>query len=349
MRVIDLFAGAGGFTLGAHQYDADVESVGVEIDPDACATMRAAGFEVVEADVRNVRPSSLHRGVPAISRATVAGLRAPGRRLFGRHVHLHASAPCQTFSDAGGRDGVEHVDDLADAVRAIVDRWPVDELGGDDTVRDRYGDVAQAALVLEPARWIVDLWPDSISLEQVPPVLPIWEAYADALRGIGYSAWATLLHAEQYGVPQTRVRAWLGASRVRPTAPPTPTRARYAPDGQLELFAPPPVSMHDVLGDRFEQMAGAGRHGEGRPRHVTRPAPTITAKGTAYVGDDWGWRSPDRTADGRRIRLGEAAALQGFPAGYPFAGNVAAQFRQIGNAVNPQVARAVLEAVAGDQ
>ena len=44
----------------------------------------------------------------------------------------------------------------------------------------------------------------------------------------------------------------------------------------------------------------------------------------------------------RRVTVAEAAALQGFPADFPFQGSKTSQFRQVGNAVNPAVAAAVL-------
>ena len=51
MRVLELFAGAGGVSLGLHS--AGFEHIAcVEQDEDACATLRAAGFPVVEQDVR---------------------------------------------------------------------------------------------------------------------------------------------------------------------------------------------------------------------------------------------------------------------------------------------------------
>ena len=49
----------------------------------------------------------------------------------------------------------------------------------------------------------------------------------------------------------------------------------------------------------------------------------------------------------RQITPEEAAALQGFPLGYPFRGSKTNRFQQIGNAVPPPLARAVLAAVAG--
>ena len=79
--------------------------------------------------------------------------------------------------------------------------------------------VRSASLVIEPARFIEAGHPEWTALEQVPSVLPLWEVYADELRKHGYSVWCGKLNAADYGVPQTRERAILIASRVRQVGP----------------------------------------------------------------------------------------------------------------------------------
>lgn len=65
-------------------------------------------------------------------------------------------------------------------------------------------------------------------MEEVPDVLPLWRQYAAILRAWGFSMWTGILNAADYGVPQTRKRAILLASRVRTAEPPAPTHARAA-------------------------------------------------------------------------------------------------------------------------
>lgn len=106
--------------------------------------------------------------------------------------------------------------------------------------------VRSASLVIEPARFIHAGHPEWVALEQVPAVLPLWEVYAAELRKRGYSAWCGRLDAACYGVPQTRVRAILIASRARTVYQPSPTH--YDPRKGMQLFGEPWVSMAEALG-----------------------------------------------------------------------------------------------------
>jgi len=126
--------------------------------------------------------------------------------------------------------------------------------------------VRSASLVIEPARFIAAGQPEWTAMEQVPSVLPLWEVYAAELRRMGYSAWTGTLNSADYGVPQTRIRAILIASRVRQVARPEPTH--YDPRKGLQLWGTPWVSMAQAL--------GWGADG--------RPSVAVTAGGTSTGG-----------------------------------------------------------------
>ena len=119
------------------------------------------------------------------------------------------------------------------------------------------------------------------------------------------------------------------------------------------------------------------RHGERQPTPIGGPAPTVTSKarGWEIVGlaadhepPSWWWQnrpattivgsfSPDivappgyRTTTSRqnaagsvRITITDALILQSFPPDYPLQGSRTKQFEQVGNAVPPLLARAVLD------
>lgn len=67
-----------------------------------------------------------------------------------------------------------------------------------------------------------------------------------------------------------------------------------------------------------------------------------TARGGPCRASDVLWLSTGR----RRLTVAECATLQDFPAGYPWQGTKTAQYRQVGNAVPPTLARVVAESVS---
>jgi DNA (cytosine-5)-methyltransferase 1 len=119
---------------------------------------------------------------------------------------------------------------------------------------------------VEPARFIYACRPEWVAMEQVREVLPLWEVYAEELRRLGYSAWCGVLNSADYGVPQTRMRAILIASRTRQVYRPEATH--YDPRKGMQLFGDPWVSMAEALG-----WGATGR-----------PGPAVTAGGTATGG-----------------------------------------------------------------
>lgn len=394
--ILDLFAGPGGWSEGLRQLG--LRDVGLEIDRWACATRAAAGHPTIRADIAAY----------------------PAEPFRGRVEGLIASPPCQDFSRAGKRKGLA-------------------------------GDTGQ--LVYEVMRWAEGVRPLWLACEQVPDVLPIWREFAWRLRQLGYSTWAGILCAADYGVPQTRERAFLLAHRERAALPPEPTHCRGG--REAGLFVPelqPWVSMAEALGWNeswaVRQMRGAGmceRHGQRPDRPASEPAPTARANGGSNASPGWellqnrpaktvaGNRSPngdrqtvavDRPAPavtgksggqwvlrnnsnvnacvrhldepagtlffgghlndvswvaerpattvcatpriGRpghkdrdqgeqqfaeqsaRVSVQEAAILQGFRPNYPWQGTKTAQFSQVGNAVPPPMAAAIVRALRGE-
>jgi DNA (cytosine-5)-methyltransferase 1 len=206
-------------------------------------------------------------------------------------------------------------------------------------------------LVLEPLRWVLEAYRsgdafDSVVLEQVPAVLPVWQTIRRVLIDIGYQCECDILRTEQFGVPQTRRRAILIARRNAHAALPTPTHRVFRQgvardDGDPALL--PWRTMDESL-DRtgpFTVISNYGTGGDPRKRGRRRsdqPSATVTGKIS---------RNRVEMQNGviDRFSFPESGALQTFPRDYPWSGKDRAQ--QIGNAIPPRLAVHVLAAALG--
>ncbi|MFD6490326.1 DNA cytosine methyltransferase [Streptomyces sp. NPDC060188] len=216
--IVELFRGPGGWAEGLRMLG--LADVGLEWDAAACRTAHAAGHTTIQADVA-VYPTAPFKS-----------------RIKG----FIASPPCQAWSRAGKRGG------LAD--QPLVHQAVHDLAHGRDTRAELLAQCkdSRSLLAAEPMRWLYDLRPEWACMEEVPDVLPLWKQYALYLQQWGYSTWVGILNAADYGVPQTRQRAILIASRVRRVSAPDPTHAK-APE--WDLFGEcrkPWVSMAEALG-----------------------------------------------------------------------------------------------------
>jgi DNA (cytosine-5)-methyltransferase 1 len=306
MTLVDLFAGAGGASLGAHAAGFEVEAV--ELDADAVATHRAALPGVVHhCDVKEWHPS-------------------------GPVGVVWASPPCQCWSSAGKR------------------------LGARDKARNGFP-WTWAAVDRAAPRWLV--------IENVPALTHhsrrhcgdpnycpgcYWrEVVLPAARARFACVTWRIVNAADHGVPQTRRRVFLVAG-PRPYTWPTPTHCDPSDPLMLAAGRRPWVSTGAALGVARVIGGGGNPHGKGRPhernyRDLTGgPCVTIAA---SHVGNRGPWVC---TTTRRRLTLAERATLQAFPADYPWGGATKSSiYRQIGNAVPPPVAEALLRNIPREE
>lgn len=283
--ILDLFAGPGGWDEGLRSLNLHHNTLGVELDTDACATAEAAGHPRVIGDVRTFAP----------------------RKLVTEDVEgLVASAPCQPFSENGRRRGL---------------------------------DDPRGQLVHEPMRYVEELRPRWLAFEQVKGVLPIWQQHVTTLRGWGYSAWAGVIDAADYGVPQHRLRAVLVARRDGQQA-----NLPGETHGRLRWQA-----MADALGWPAHWFVNTGLDWKkGQPREAAQKigaAQTSTTITTRSVGQ---WRVYTSPTEYRGLTEREAGILQTFPEDYPWQGHTQlARATQIGNAIPPLLASHVVAELTG--
>ena len=379
MTLVDLFAGAGGASLGAHAAGFEVEAV--ELNADAVATHRAALPGVVHhCDVREWRPS-------------------------GPVGVVWASPPCQCWSSAGNRLGAR---DTARngfpwtwaAVDRAAPRWLVIENVPALTYHSRRhcGDPnycpgcywREVVLPAARARFECVTWR---IVNAADHGVPQTRRRVFLVAGPRPYTWPTPTHCDPSDPlllatgrrPWVSMGAALGLSCVVDGMRNTPANPRQErPRGSHE-----PAPTMGGGGNMIVRIIGGGGnpHGKDRPhernfRDLTDgPSVTIAA---SHVGNRGPWvcdlpapkvdanevkghTNPhtrirnagriNRPSDAlflgtgrRRLTPAECATLQGFPADYPWTGATKSSvYRQIGNAVPPPVAEALLRNIPKEE
>lgn len=277
-RVIDLFAGAGGWDEGLRELG--LPAIGIDNDSYACATARAAGHERIEADLAALDPLD-----------------------FGPVWGLVASPPCQAWSHAGKGLGKQD--------KPIVIACAHEIAAGHDSRAERLAECRdpRSLLTVEPLRWALTLRPRWVALEQVPPVLELWSHFCGLLGPHGYSATCGVLSAERFGLPQTRKRAYLVASLDGAAGLPAATHRSYdarrphrVREEERDLL--PWVSMAEALGweegavTHTNNQTDSGRRPRGLRRRANCPARTIDSASGSWTVERVGSPTQGRGTNG---------------------------------------------------
>ncbi len=318
--------------LGVENAGGDIR-ICVEVNPDCVATLSANS---------RLLPSAKILPQP-IERLSVEEILSAGSLRREDVALLIGGPPCQPFSKSG--------------------YWLMDRRKGIDDAR--------ASLVKQFLRVLRELRPEGFIFENVaglahPRHRELLDKVLASASRYGYSVDWRLLHAVEYGVPQTRSRVFVIGLKGR-HAPrfPCPTHWWHSKqNGTRPRLREPETAGRWIarLGgeDLFEREEIAqGRWAE----HLREIPPGWNYKyhtgwaghrAPTFVAETKYWTfllklSPSRPSwtiqssagpwtgpfhwDGRRLRVPELAALQTFPATYRFKGSRRARIRQIGNAV----------------
>ncbi|MGD9922150.1 MAG: DNA cytosine methyltransferase [Pseudorhodoplanes sp.] len=186
-RVLDLFSGCGGISLGFQAAGCRIEAA-IEVDERAAAThaLNFHGTADPEAAAHHARPRDISRTEPEEVAADL-GL-GPAEGAFDILV---GGPPCQAYT----RVGRAKLRQVAEDPRAFKTD-------------------PRANLYLRYLHYVKITQPVAILVENVPDALNygghnVMAEIAEAFEGLGYTARYTLINAAFHGVPQMRDRAFL--------------------------------------------------------------------------------------------------------------------------------------------
>ena len=329
--VVSLFSGAMGLDLGLEKAGLSV-AVSQDYDKWCVETIRKNGHVAVGGDIR-----ALIEKDPECN-----FLLEPAGLQVGDIFAVVGGPPCQSFSTAGKRMGVE--DDRGTLYHQFLHVV--------ETLAPRF-------FVMENVKGLASM-PSRADDKSSPPVLGV---ILEHFRKLGYHTVHGVLDAVHYGTPQFRERLVIVGSRDKEAIfLPAPThfhmhqspamrwRTLFDAIGDLQgdcgvhaKFSPkiaqylnlvpeggnwkslPPNLVEEAMGGAY--LSGGGKVGFYRRLSFTEPSPTLV---TSPVQKATLLCHPRET---RALSVSEYARIQGFPNDWRFEGKPTEAYRQIGNAV----------------
>lgn len=338
IHVYDFFSGCGGTSAGLKAVGMDIV-FGLDIDPDSSNTFKKnnPSAHFINGDIKNTCVQSI-------------------QKIFSKsqenksYTLFCGCAPCQPFSKQN---------------------------------KLRNGDDPRKDLLTEFSRFVTYYEPDFVLIENVPGIQNVdinngnVQKFMEVLDHIGYHYDFGVIPALWFGVPQTRERFVLLASKHTLVSLPSKTH-----DGLDTPFATvrdwigtlPPICAGETHKELLDHTAAklselnmkriqATPEGKGRecwPEELIlechkkykghsdvygrlawdKPASGLTTRCISYSNGRFGHPEQDRA-----ISLREAALLQTFPIDYLFTGSLVSKAKQIGNAVPPKMAEALGRAI----
>lgn len=319
LKVIELFAGAGGLALGIEQ--AGFETIGlIEIDKAASDTLRCnrPNWRVINEDVEKISPLDLEDYF-SIKK--------------GELDLLSGGAPCQSFSYAGKRLGLQD---------------------------------ARGTLFYHYAVFLQKLQPKMFLFENVRGLLSHDKGQTinnmlDIFKEQGYTVQKKVLNAWDYGVPQKRERLILIGIRndlVDKIEFDFPIQHKYKPvlrdilldcpksegskysESKTEIFelVSPGGYWRDIPKDIAKEYMKSCWHMEGGRTGILRRLSLDEPSLTVLTSPSQKQTDRCHPLEARPFTIRENARCQSFPDDWVFCGSVGQQYKQVGNAVPVKLA-----------
>jgi DNA (cytosine-5)-methyltransferase 1 len=337
--VVSLFSGAMGLDLGLMAAGLHI-AVSQDYDKWCVETIRGNGHVAVEGDIRKL-----------INDDPSCGFLLKAGKLRGEDVFaVVGGPPCQSFSTAGKRKGVD------DERGVLYEQF----LHVIETIQPRF-------FVMENVKGMMST-PSNPLDKKSQPVLDV---ILKRFKKIGYNTVKGVVDAVHYGTPQFRERLIIIGSRDNePIFLPAPTHFHMHQDpsmrwrtladaiADIQSDCGPHLNFSEKI-EEYLRMVPEGGNWRSLPAHLTEaamggayhsgggkvgffrrlsysePSPTLV---TTPVQKATSLCHPRQT---RPLSVREYARIQQFPDSWNFQGNIGDCYRQIGNAVPVPLGRAI--------
>lgn len=314
-KLVDLFSGAGGFSLGFKQAGFKV-LLGIDNDKAPARTFKYNFPETI----------TLVEDVKEVSGEEILSLIKENWGYTSVDVVI-GSPPCEPFTAANPR-----------RMRNPIDRLYIDPIG---------------RLVLHFIRIVGEIKPKIFVMENVPGILEpsIVRAIRREFERVGYSeVYFNVLRAEDYCTPSHRLRVFVSNIKIKP-----PRKCRKPPTVEEALKGLPPPGSKDIPNHELQPLSNRklkriAKLGWGKPLvyyegankrlpnlirlHPHRHAPTVLGS-SRFI----------HPYENRFLTVREQARLMGFPDDHVFFGGRDEQYNQVGEAVPVPLAKAIAEEI----
>jgi len=322
-NVVELFAGAGGLALGLEKAGF-VTKATVELDKWACKTLKTnrPNWNVIEGDITKISQEGIKKYLKDDEEIDL----------------LSGGYPCQSFSYAGNRQGMEDV---------------------------------RGTLFYDFAKILEELKPKMFFAENVKGLVShdggkTLQTMIKVFENVGYVVQYKVLNAVDYGVAQKRQRIIIIGTRkdIREKINeefefPTPHTKKLTLKDVLQDVPPSPCATYNEKKKEVLKYVKAGGCWRDLPDDVARDYMKSTyfmGGGRTGIARRLSWDEAGLTVlctpsqkqterchpdELRPFSVRENARIQSFPDSWVFEGSISQQYKQIGNAVPVNLAKEV--------